>query len=202
MRRTAHGFTLLEVLIAVSVFAVLSALAYAGLLHMLEGRDRIEAEREQWRQLALAFVQLEDDLAQARPRPIRDTGGAVLPAFRGQPVDPRPLGDPSLEFTRGGAYVSADGRQSDLLRIGYRLKDGVLYRLVWPVLDRPPVSEPREIALLANVDNLTLRFHTPNDAWSERWPPMENNTAVPDAIELAFDIAGVGRLTRVLPVSQ
>ena len=43
----AAGFTLLEVLVAVAIFAVMSSLAYAGLAHMLEGRDRIESERDQ-----------------------------------------------------------------------------------------------------------------------------------------------------------
>src|SRR5437868_2538676 len=98
-----RGFTLLEVLVAVAVFSVFSVLAYAGVTRIIEGRDRVEAERERWRTLTLAFAQMEDDLAQARPRSVRDTTGLnPLPAFAGQPVDPRPLGDPSIEFTRGG----------------------------------------------------------------------------------------------------
>ena len=152
--------------------------------------------------MALAFVQLEDDLTQVRARSVRDVTGTTLPAFRGQPVDPRPLGEPSLEFTRGGVFVSSEATTPDMQRVGYRLKEGSLVRLVWPTLDRAPVGEPREIALLSKVDNLTVRFHASNGAWSERWPTGEDKIALPDAIELAFDVAGVGRLTRVLLVNQ
>lgn len=202
MIRRTQGFTLLEVLVAVAVFAVMSSLAYAGLTRMLEGRDRIEAERDRWRTVALAFVQLEDDLAQIRPRGVRDVIGTPLPAFRGQPVDTRALGEPSLEFTRGGLYLAPESTTPDLQRVAYRLRDGTLYRLSWSTLDRPPVSEPRELPLLDNVDNLTLRFHALNGGWSERWPVEGNTASLPDAVELAFDIAGVGRLTRVLLVNQ
>src|SRR6185436_9471973 len=154
---------------AVAVYAVFATLAYAGLMRMLEGRDRIETERDKWRTYTLAFAQMEDDLAQARTRGIRDAAGVTLPAFRGQPVDPRPLGDPSIELTRAGMFVPSDGVASDLRRVAYRIKDGALVRLVWPTLDRPPTGEPREIILLSGADNVTFRFHAANGGWAERW---------------------------------
>jgi len=201
--RSLAGFTLLEVLVAISVFAVLSSLAYAGLTRMLEGRDRIEAERALWRNLALAMAQIEDDLAQARPRGVRDVSGTLLPSLTGQPVDPRPLGKPSIEFTRGGRYLTAESTGPDLQRVAYRLSEGKLMRLVWPMLDRPPVIEPTASVVLANIDNLTTRFHAPNGAWLDTWPdPAANPKDLPDAVELAFDVAGLGRIKRLLLVAQ
>jgi general secretion pathway protein J len=194
------GFTLLEVLVAISIFAVLSALAYGGLTQMLEGRDRIEAQRALWRNLALAMAQLEDDLAQARPRGVRDVSGASLPPFQIEPVDPRPLAPPILEFTRGGSYLTAESTGPDLQRVGYKVSEGKLIRIVWPVLDRPPVVEPVASTLLTNIDNLTLRPYGPNAAGAQSWPGT--NQGMPDAVELAFDVAGIGRIRRVLLVGK
>ena len=142
-RTRAAGFTLLEVLVAVGIFALFSAMAYGSLLRILDTRDRLEAERDFWRTVSLSLMQVEDDLAQARPRTVRGTDGLVRPAFRGQPVDSRALGEPSLEFTRGGQVVLGDGARSDMQRVGYQLREGTLSRLVWPALDQPVVSELR-----------------------------------------------------------
>jgi general secretion pathway protein J len=203
MKHGARGFTLLEVLVAVAIFAVLSALAYGGLTHILEGRSRIEAERDVWRSLSLAFVQIEDDLGQARARSVRDITGEPLPAFRGRGVpDTRAIAEPLLEFTRDGLYVAADGTTADLQRVAYQLKDGVLQRLVWPSLDRPPTNEPREVPLLPHVENLTIRFFRRSLGWFDRWPADNNIQSLPDAIELNFEVPGVGKLTRVLLVGQ
>ncbi len=172
MRRRASGFTLLELLIAISIFAMVSAMAYSGLNNVLRARDRLEAEREFWRGLTLVFLRMQDDFAQARPRTVRDQFGNGQPAFIGQPTDIRALGAPSVEFTRGGVFVfdlpaeQDDAKlpdkqpppRSDLERIAYRYNDGVLYRWSWPVLDRAPTTVPVETVMLRDVEKFEVKF--------------------------------------------
>ena len=207
-RARASGFTLLEVLVAVGIFALFSAMAYGGLLRILDTRERLETERDYWRGLTLSFLLIEDDLAQARPRSVRDPAGInPLPAFRGQPVDSRALGDPSLEFTRGGQMLIGDGARSDLQRVGYRLRDGTLWRLVWPALDRPPVSEPREAPLLEQVEAMRVRFYAPAGGWVDYWPATTQSGAapvantLPAAVEMTLKIEGRGEIVRVFRVN-
>ena len=84
--------------------------------------ERVDAERVYWRNVSLAFQRIQRDLSLARNRPPRDNTGNPdfkIPAFAGQPTDPRALGDPNVEFTRGGILVP-NGSTADLQRIGYR----------------------------------------------------------------------------------
>jgi len=213
IRARASGFTLLEVLVAVGIFALFSAMAYGSLLRILDTRDRLETERDYWRTLSLSLMQIEDDLAQARQRTVRGPDGLTdLPAFRGQAVDSRALGEPSLEFTRGGQVVLGDGARSDMQRVGYQLREGTLSRLVWPALDRPPVSEPRELPLLEHVEEMRVRFYDKPSAqqpgrWVNAWPattqtgaPMANDV-LPAAVELTLKIEGRGEIVRVFQVN-
>jgi len=91
---------------------------------------------------------------------VRDvTGVSPLPAFVGRLFDSRALAEPSLELTRGGELNYGSTPRSDLRRVAYRLKEGRLVRITWPVLDRAPVTEPLEAPLLGDVETFELRFY-------------------------------------------
>jgi len=200
--RKVLGFTLLEVLVAVGIFALTSAMAYAGLTRMLETRERLNSEQQFWRSVTLAFAQIEDDLAQVRPRTTRNTIGNAEPAFRGQPVDPRAISEPSMQFIRGGVFVLGEGSGPDLAHVGYRLREGQLLRLVWPALDQAAVAEPREMPLLANATVFETRFRAANGGWVDRWPSGTDPREIPGAVEIKFAIEGRGEFTRVFLVNN
>lgn len=195
---------------AVGIFALFSTMAYGSLLRILDTRDRLETAREYWRSTSLALMQIEDDLSQARKRTVRGTDGAPRPAFLGQAVDSRALGDPSLEFTRGGQMVLGDGARSDMQRVGYRLSEGTLSRLVWPALDQPVVSEPRAAPLLEEVEELRVRFYVQlggqPGGWTNTWPTTTQTgattppDALPAAVELTLKIKDRGEIVRVFQV--
>ncbi len=196
--------TLIEILVAVAVFGIFSVLAYGGLNRLLANRDRLDVERRYWSELSLAFTRLHDDLAHARARPVRDVAGFPLPAFHGQPTDTRALAEPSLEFTRGGEMVIGAARRSDLRRVAWRLSEGTLERLVWPVLERAPTSEPLDRIILRDVEEFEVRFYADTGAISDRWPPLASDAAaapMPRAVEVTLTIPGRGRYTRLFLVN-
>ncbi len=206
-RAHARGFTLLELLVAIGVFALFSAMAYGGLVQVLESRDRVDAERTYWTGLARAFLRIEDDLLHARARPIRDVDGNPRPAFEGRPTDTRALGEPAVEFTRGGVLNVAPGPHSDLQRVAYRFADGKLWRLTWPVLDRAPTTKPQESVLLEDVEGFEARFYGPAGGWLATWPAAATGTLPtamppPSAVEMTLQLRGRGELKRVFLVNR
>lgn len=196
-----RGFTLLELLVAIGIFALISGIAYGSLTRLMVDRDRLEAEHEFWRSLSLTFTRLEDDLSQARERSVRDVIGFTQPAFRGQPTDTRATAAPSVEFTRGGVLTFSDGARSDLQRVAYRLVDGTLKRLTWPVLDLGPQTVPLETPLLTNVEEFRVRFYAPAGTWLDLWPAEGINETLPRGVEVKVTLKGRGEFTRLFLVN-
>ncbi len=196
-----RGFTLLELLVAISIFAIISAMAYGGLTRVLQDRDRLEVEHEFWRSLSLTFARMEEDLSQARTRTVRDVSGFTLPALRGQPTDTRAMGSPSLEFTRGGVLTFDAGARSDMQRVAYRLVDGTLQRLIWPVLDQAPQTKPLELPLIKNVEDFQVRFYSPSGVWLDVWPASGIGDPLPRGVEIKLTLTGRGEFTRLFLVN-
>ncbi len=200
--KRSRGFTLLELLVAIGIFALVSAIAYGSLARFMDDRARLDTEHEFWRGLSLAFSRMQDDLSEARDRTIRDTIGFKQPAFRGQPTDTRSTGSPSLEFTRGGVLTFDSGARSDLQRVGYRLTDdGMLKRLVWPVLDQAPQTTPVEQTLLTNVEDFRVRFYAPNGVWLDFWPSTGVAGDLPPGVEITLTLKGRGEFKRLFLVN-
>jgi len=203
-RARASGFTLIELLVALVIFGIFAVLAYAGLGRLLDNRGRLTEEQRVWQDLSQVFLRISDDVAHARPRGVRDVSGLVsLPAFVGRPFDSRALAEPSLELTRGGELNYGSGAQSDLRRVAYRLKEGRLVRLTWPVLDRAPVSVPLEAPLLADVETFELRFLGATGDPVDTWPTATSGLDVPPrAMEVTLAVKGVGRFKRLFLVNS
>lgn len=201
LKRCQCGLTLLELIVAVGVFALFSVMAYGALNRVLDQRDQIEEKRAYWRALSLTFLRMEEDMAQARDRPVRDIDGTTLPSLRGQPTDTRALADPTLELTRGGVLVFGEGVRSDLQRVGYRLEDNILLRLTWPVLDRAPQTKPFESPLLRDVATFEVRFYSLGGNWIDVWPVEELSEDLPRGVEVTLTLTNGNEFKRVFFVN-
>jgi len=197
-RSLSRGFTLLELLVAVAIFAVAAWLAYGGLRQVLSGRDvllpRLAAQTAQWRTLGL----LSADLEQLAPRPVRDALGTSHPALEsgGASVS-------LLELTRRDAGRALLAGQPSLVRVSYRLEDGRLSREIWPVLDRVQSTVPTRQVLLDEVQALSLQFldGRQGSQWSNFWPPQAGEdalTRLPRGLQLTLTLRDGRELRRVL----
>ena len=183
-KRAAHGFTLIEVLVALIIMAVVATLAYRATAAMTDGEARLAAESERWRSLEMVFARLEGDLRQAVPRASRN-GGAREAAFSALTSDSQ--GNTALVFTRAGSEFALEPGIAGQ-RIGYRVRDGNLEVLYWPQLDNVADATPTAFVLARGVAGFRMRALTTSGAWSPQWP-MLGEAEIPRALRVQLDLA-------------
>ena len=197
-----RGFTLLELLVAIAVFAILAVVAYGGLNTMLNLSHRATLQTERLTKIQTAVMILSQDFNQIVNRPIRDEFGDTQPSFLGGGM----RGGQGVEFTRGGRRNPGGFARASLQRVGYTLRDGQLLRLSWQVLDRAQDSAPISQMIIDQVNALDFRFLDNAGEWHDQWPL--DNTAqatlipqpLPRAVEVAIDFQDLGRITRLYPL--
>ncbi len=207
--RTQRGFTLLELLVAVGVFAVMSVMAYGGLKTVLDSRQQTDAQAKRLAAVQLTFMRLERDIEQMTARGIRDEFGDVK-----APLLTVSNSDVVVEFTHTGWSNPTNAPRSHLQRVGYALKDKQLLRAYWLVLDRAQDSKPIQTAMLDKVKNVEWRFMDNAGKWQTQWPPAttaspqpqtptppgQTLSQLPRAVEVTLELDDLGRLTRLFSV--
>ena len=196
--RRVQGFTLLEVLIAVAVFAVVGVMAYGGLQAVLTQQAIARDNADRFRALQFAVHQVSRDLLQLNPRPVREPLGDGYRAALYS--DPR--GEVLLEFTRGGWTNPLGQPRAAVQRVAYALEEDRLLRRHWFVPDQTLGEEPVEREVLSGVQEVRLRFFGPG-GWSEEWPAGGaggDPSLRPLAVEITLELEDWGEIRRLLEV--
>jgi len=181
--RASGGFTLLEILVAVSIFGLIAVMAYSGLGGVLRTREVTDIVAKRLAELESAMMILSRDLTQAVNRPIRDEFGDTQSAFIGNESSPV-----LLQFTRGGVGNPLNLTRSHLRRVAYFLDEGKLQRASWPRLDRSSQVELDRVDLVQNLESVKLRFMTMDHKYVNQWPPQQNQNGKPADLPLGLEI--------------
>jgi len=192
VKTVARGFTLIEVLVAVAIFAAMAVLAWGGLDAIVRAREKLGAAQEDFSRTQRAVATLERDLRAAAARPVRGNYGEPLPALRGD--------DAHLEFTHLGFAHPRSEQRSSLERVTYELDGKKLQRGRFAVLDRAADSAPAISSLREGVKSFRLRYLDSRGRWLEAWPARDETRidALPRAVEFRLDIQGLGEVRRVV----
>jgi len=190
-----RGFTLLELLVAISVFSILSSIAYGGLSVVLNNNDLHERVSQRLSALQTTYVFLQRDIEHAIYRSVRIDETQKLPALYSVPNE-----NLLLELTRTGWQNPLDQQRSELQRVSYHIKEGKLYRGYWNSIDRTHNAVKHESLMLSNFKSIQVRFLDTENKWHSVWPPYgkdDPNDQLPVAIEATIDSEDFGSISRL-----
>lgn len=194
----AAGFTLLEMLVAMAIFALVGAMAYTGLDRAIAIRTQLKTVRTTWEARALAWYRLRADLSAVRPRPVRDGMGTLVPAL----VIYHPTHRTRVSFTIGGLAPLEERGRSDLRRVSYTVKNGQLLWRRWDALDRAPDDRRVTVVLLRHVTHWRVRVLASNGRLVRDWPMAGQLALLPTLMTVTIQLANGHRLRWLFPVAR
>lgn len=198
-RRPAAGFTLLEVLLALVIFASLSLAAYEVLQGVLRNDQVTRQKVARLGELQRAMTVMARDFQQALPRAVRgsEEGEADRAVFRSAAYWLESE-DAGVSFVRGGwLNPGAQLPRSELQWVGYRLRDNKLERLSRLYPDAVVGSTPQVTTLLDGVTEFKLRYW--RNQWLDAW---SDETTLPTGIEISLELKDYGHVRRVFTLVE
>ena len=189
-RGAASGFTLLEVLVAVAVFALVGVASHRLLISAVRVDAQTRQQEQQLRQLLRAMSSLERDVEQALERPVLGSAGNSEPAFWSEPDGQ------GLQWTRGGWSNPLGSPRAQLQRVRWYYNGKALLRQYWPVLDRADDTPPQTQVALEDIRAVHWRFLDQQGVWRTQW--QGDGPLLPRAMEVRIEHARFGPLRRVL----
>lgn len=194
----SRAFTLLEMVVAIGIFAVIAVVSYASLNRFLDNSAVLEKEIDELRQLQLAFSLLEQDMRFISSRSVRNEYG-----------DPEPLlmlnnvaaDGELLRFTTARRNVRLAG-SSTLQRTAYRLQNGDFIRINWRKLDREQNVNEISYLLLSDVESVSVKVIKKIDTLIQPAAIWDSVDRLPDGVEWQIRMENGRQYRRVFEIKH
>ena len=158
------GFTLIELMVALFIFAMLAAAGVSLLSFGVRAQAAATQRLEDIADLRRFSTLLASDLAQALPRIARGPDGQPVRAFTGNDGRSDPL---LMGYVRSG-WTNPDGApRAGIQRVDVTFVDGRLTRTAYPMVDGSVA--PAGVVLADRVEQLTMRYRDRKGEWRPRW---------------------------------
>lgn len=193
LQKQQNGFTLLELLVAMTIFAFMSIMAYGGLSNVLTSNEVITEQEQKLKVLQRSMMIMERDFRQMAPRPRRTgyTTDERSPALT-YGLDSEGL----IEFTTAGNSNFLGLPRSSLQRVRYTIEEQQLKRFSWSLVDHID-AEPVTMNLLEDIEAFEIKLLNKSNAWQENWSQA---TELPIAVEVTMTHKTWGKIVRLLPI--
>lgn len=192
-RHKQRGFTLIEVLVSIAIFASLSVAAYQVVSQVQRSNLLSQERTARLNELQRTIVMMDNDFRQMALRRTRTEGedpASQLIFWSDYLLDSDAKGvmfarvgwhNPQQQFPRG-----------EVTKVGYRLKDATLQRVWWRYPDTPVGQEAIVTPLLTEVEAFELRFYDGAE-WLNEW---ERNDMLPKAVTVVLTLEDYDTITR------
>lgn len=185
LRGRQAGFTLLELLVAIAIFAVVAVMAYGGLNTVITQSSIVRSQTAQLEATQAGLRRLRADLVYAVDRPVRDALGGQIPAFTGG-------GQTVFSLTRMGVDNLWGEARSQMARVLWRLHDGNLQRAELTPIDGTEGASVLDLdwqTQLQGVQKLAITFYDAKNQAFEIWPPPNQPDAgLPKVTEINLSL--------------
>lgn len=181
------GFTLVELLVAIAIFAVLSALGWKIFDYLVKVKDRNAMHEENLAQLQEGYLQIQRDMLQIVPLS-SNIGGEIQSALI--------LSNQQLKFSKSGVTDPLNQGLSPFERIEYQynLQEKKLYRLKYNSLNLIPAAQPLSSVMLSDVEDFQISVLNPAELiqWPENTQQTDKpNVLLPKGVKIKFKLRGV-----------
>ncbi len=196
-----RGFTLLEILVAIAILAIISVMAYRSVTEARVSVENAGGHMDRLKEVQRAMNLLTGDFRTLAPRPIREPiGDGFRAALR---RDPNAV--TLVELSHAGWPNGAGAPRGTVQRVSYRLEERTLIRDYWNVTDPTLANVPVTRRLLNQVERIEIRYMNSGREWVTQWPPLGSPgdtgfRSRPMAVEITIVLTDYGELKRLIEV--
>lgn len=194
-KQSQQGMTLIEVMVAVAIFAVVVTLATAGFKSVADTKEITDRVSNQLSDLQSAMSILERDIEQMSARTARNDYGEIKDAFI--------IESDRMTLSRTGRPNPGGLKRPAIQRIQLFVEDNTLIRRSYKVLDLSSYDQYTDNVLIENVKEVQFEAFSKAGNWETQWPPYDPNideetkrTLLPKAVKMTIEIENLGKLEK------
>lgn len=196
-----NGFTLLEILIALTIFAVLATITSSSLYYAFTTRTKVNLQADRLNEIQLAVSIIQQDASQIVDRAIRGNEMRLFAALIGLPE--------YMEFTRDGILnPKSMDKRSTLKRVAFACQDGALVHRTWDSLDPVDHNHYQDRVLISQLKECHFSYLDKNlqslTEWREQQAANGNQKAAlfPKALQINLTLKDWGQMNLLFIIPE